>query len=125
MYAAHQGGESVRTMISAPRVHYARDGKPAAFWGLNGSASVHGKDLVLTMVNPHVSEIRETEIAIRGGAVKSAITTVLTGSDLHAHNSFDQRAAVVPLVKDPGFTGRSFTLEVPAASVTKLVLTLG
>jgi alpha-L-arabinofuranosidase len=124
MYAAHQGGESVRTMISAPKVHYARDGKPAAFWGLNGSASVHGKDLVLTMVNPHVSEIRETEIAIRGGAVKSAVMTVLTGSDLHAHNSFDQRTAVVPRVNDAGFAGSRFTLEVPAASVTKLVLTL-
>jgi alpha-N-arabinofuranosidase len=79
---------------------------------------------VLTMVNPHLSEMRETEIAIRGGAAKSAITTVLTGSDMHAHNSFDQRAAVVPRVKDSGFTGSRFTLEVPAASVTKLVLTL-
>jgi alpha-N-arabinofuranosidase len=124
MYAAHQAGESVRTMISAPGVHYPRDGKPATFWGLNGSASVHGKDLVLTMVNPHLSEMRETEIAIRGGEVKSAITTVLTGSDMHAHNSFDQRAAVVPRVKDSGFTGSRFTLEVPAASVTNLVLTL-
>jgi alpha-L-arabinofuranosidase len=124
MYAAHQAGEAVRTMISAPTVHYARDGKPAAFWGLNGSASVHGKDLVLTMVNPHVSEIRETEIAIRGEAVKSAITTVLTSSDLHAHNRFDRREEVVPRVKDSGVTGSRFTLEVPAASVTKLVLTL-
>jgi alpha-L-arabinofuranosidase len=124
MYAAHQAGEAVRTIISAPTIHYPRDGKPADFWGLNGSASVHGKDLVLTMVNPHVSEIRETEIAIRGAAVKSAITTVLTSSDLHAHNSFDQPAEVVPGVKDSGFTGSRFTLEVPAASVTKLVLTL-
>ena len=90
MYAAHQGGQAVRTIISAPNVQYARDGKPTPFWGLQGSASLHGKDLILTVVNPSVSEIRETEITVRGASIKSGTTTVLTNSDLHAHNTFDQ-----------------------------------
>ncbi|MBV9342706.1 MAG: alpha-L-arabinofuranosidase, partial [Acidobacteria bacterium] len=34
MYAAHQGGESVRTEFSAPSIRYDRDGKNATFWGL-------------------------------------------------------------------------------------------
>jgi alpha-L-arabinofuranosidase len=105
-------------------VNYVRDGKPASFWGLNGSASLHGKDLVLTVVNPHVSETRETEITIRGAVIKSGTTTVLTSSNLHAHNTFDQRNQVVPQLKDFPSTGRTATLQVPPASVTKLELTL-
>src|SRR5208282_2600748 len=62
MYAAHQGGQAVRTIISAPNVQYARDGKPTSFWGLQGSASLLGKELTLTVVNPSVGETRETEI---------------------------------------------------------------
>ena len=34
MYAAHQGGQSLRTIFSAPAVNYDRDGKSASFWGL-------------------------------------------------------------------------------------------
>ena len=52
MYASHQGGQALRTIFSAPAVNYDRDGKPASFWGLNGSASLHDKELVLTVVNP-------------------------------------------------------------------------
>ena len=70
MYTAHQGNQAVRTNIAAPQVHYDRDGKPATFWGLQGSASLADKKLVLTVVNPHVSEARLTEIAIRGAAAK-------------------------------------------------------
>ena len=61
MYAAHQGGQALRTMFSAPSVNYDRDGKPASFWGLQGSASLHDKELVLTVMNPHVSATRKLE----------------------------------------------------------------
>ena len=43
MYAAHQGGQALRTIFSAPAINYDRDGKPASFWGLQGSASLHDK----------------------------------------------------------------------------------
>jgi alpha-L-arabinofuranosidase len=124
MYAAHQGGEAVRTIISAPNVQYARDGKPTPFWGLQGSASLHGKQLTLTLVNPSVNEIRETEIAVRGASIKSGTATVLTNSDLHAHNTFDQRNAVTPQVKDLQSTGKVLTVQIAPASVTKLELSL-
>jgi len=48
MYAAHQGGQALPTIFSAPSVNYDRDGKPASFWGLKGSASLRDKELVLT-----------------------------------------------------------------------------
>jgi alpha-N-arabinofuranosidase len=124
MYAAHQGGQALRTIISAPNVEYVRDGKPTTFWGLQGSASIRGKDLVLTVVNPSVNEIRETEITVRGASIKSGTITVLTNPDLHAHNSFDQRNAVTSQVKDLQSTGRVLTLEIPPASVSKLELSL-
>ncbi|MGA2375620.1 MAG: alpha-L-arabinofuranosidase C-terminal domain-containing protein [Candidatus Sulfotelmatobacter sp.] len=124
MYAAHQGGQAVRTIISAPNVEYARDGKATPFWGLQGSASLHGKDLILTVVNPSVSETRETEITVRGASIKSGTTTVLTNSDLHAHNTFDQKNVVTPGVKDLQSTGSVITVQIPPASVTKLDLSL-
>ena len=124
MYAAHQGGQAVRTIISAPNVEYARDGKATPFWGLQGSASLHGKNLILTVVNPSVSEIRETEITVRGASIKSGTTTVLTNSDLHAHNIFDQKNVVTPQVKDLQSTGGVITVQIAPASVTKLDLSL-
>jgi alpha-N-arabinofuranosidase len=125
MYTAHQGGQGLRTAFSAPNVNYDRDGKPGSFWGLNGSASLHDKNLVLTVVNPHVSEARETEIGIRGGVIKAGMATTLTNSDIHAHNSFEQRDAVTPQTKNVEIGNRPFTYLFPPASVTKLEFALG
>jgi alpha-N-arabinofuranosidase len=124
MYSAHQGGQAVRTIISAPNANYSRDGKLASLWGLSGSASMHDKQLVLTVVNPHVSEVRETDISVRGAAIKSATAIVLTSSDLHAHNTFDRRQEVSPQMKDELSTGKTITVEIPPASVTKFALSL-
>ena len=128
MYAAHQGGQALRTIFSTPAINYDRDGKPASFWGLKGSASLNDKEkeLVLTVVNPHVSEARETEIGVRGGTLKSGTATTLTHSDIHAHNSFAERDVVSPktaTIED--IKGRTLSYNFPPASVTKLVLTLG
>ena len=123
MYAAHQGGQSLRTIFSAPNVNYDRDGKPATFWGLQGSASLHDKELVLTVVNPHVSEGREAEVGIRGASVKSGSVTTLSHTDIHAHNSFDQREVVKPQTKSLEIKG-PVRFSFPAASVTKLTLSL-
>jgi alpha-N-arabinofuranosidase len=125
MYAAHQGGQSLRTVLSAPSNTYDRDGKPASFWGLHGSASLHDKELVLTVVNPAVSTPRETEIGIRGASVQAGSATTLTHSDIHAHNSFEQRTVVVPQTRSLDVKGRVLTYTFPPASVTKLALTLG
>ena len=123
MYSAHQGGRAVRAVVSAPDVHYARDGKPSSFIGLACSASVRGKDLTLTVVNPHVSEARETEVIVRGASLRSGASTTLTTTDLHAHNTFDHDQ-VTPEVKDLRLTGKDLILQFPPASVTKLELSL-
>jgi alpha-N-arabinofuranosidase len=125
MYAAHQGGQALRTIFSSPSVNYDRDGKPAWFWGLKGSVSLHDKELTLTIVNPHVSEARETEIGVRGGNLKSGTATTLTHSDMHAHNSFAEREMISPKTSTVEIKGRPLTYTFPPASVTKLALTLG
>jgi alpha-L-arabinofuranosidase len=125
MYAAHQDGQALRTIFSSPTVNYDRDGKPASFWGLRGSASLHERELVLTVVNPHVTEERETEIGIRGASLKSGTASTLTNSDIHAHNTFEQRNVVSPQTMALDFKGRVLTYRFPPASVTKLALTLG
>ena len=123
MYAAHQGGQSLRTIFSTPAVHYQRDASPASLAGLRGSASLHDKVLVLTAVNPHVSEACEAEIGIPGANLKAGTATALTANDIHAHNTFEQRDAIVPQTKSLEI-GQQLHYSFPPASVTKLTLTL-
>jgi alpha-N-arabinofuranosidase len=125
MYAAHQGGQALRTIVSAPSVNYARDGKPASFWGLGCSASLRDKKLVLTIVNPHVSDARETQLVVRGASIRAATTTQLTSTDIHSHNTFDHPGELTPQSGEIASTqGSSLTMQIPAASVTKVVLTV-
>ena len=124
LYASHQGGQALRTIFSASTIDYDRDGKPASFWGLKGSASLRDKDLTLTVVNPHVSQARETEIGVRGAALKSGQVTWLSHSDIHAHNTFDHRDVVTPQTKGLDIKGGKLNYVFPPASVTKLGLTL-
>jgi alpha-N-arabinofuranosidase len=114
----------VRTIISAANVSYVRDGKPASFWGLQGSASVRDKDVTLTVVNPNVNQAREAEIAIRGASIKSGAATFLTNPDIHARNTFEQRNEVAPRTVDLRSSGKTVTVQLPAASVTQLSLSL-
>jgi alpha-L-arabinofuranosidase len=124
MFAAHQGGQGLRTIFSAPTIDYDRDGKPASFWGLRGSASLHDKELTVTVVNPSVSDARDAEIVIRGATLKSGSATVLTHSDIHAHNTFAQKNVVVPETRNVEIKGAALNYVFPPASVTKMSLTL-
>lgn len=124
MYAGHQGGQSLRTIFSASLIHYERDDKPATFRGLNGSASLHEKELVLTVVNPDASNATEAEIAVRGASMKSGTAITLTNPDIHAHNTFEQRDAVKPQTSTLEAGSRVLRHTFPAASVTTLKLAL-
>ena len=124
MYAAHQSGQSLRTEFSAPSVHYDRDGQPASFWGLHGSASLHNKELVITAVNPSAKDSLDAQIVLRGARVKSATATVLTATDIHARNTFDQREAVKPKSERLEMKADMPVFRFPAASVVKLALEL-
>jgi alpha-N-arabinofuranosidase len=124
LYASHQGGAALRTIFSAPNLHYDRDGKSASFWGLQGSASVRDKELTITAVNPSTTEPRLAEVALRGATVKSASMTFLSHSDIHAHNTFEQQDVVVPQTKPLSLNAGSLVVEFPPACVAALRIQL-
>ena len=149
MYAAHQGGQAVRTLFSSPGVSFQRPAPnlppgvlaqmtpqqrtaaaaqapptTATLWGLQGSASTNGKQLTLTVVNPHAAEARETEVGVRGATIRSAESLTLTATDIHAHNSFEEPKALEPKAAPTPLQGGQLVHRFPAASVTRLTLTL-
>lgn len=124
MYMAHMGAQSVRTEFAAPPVSYDRRGQPGTLWGLQGSASLSGKNLTLTVVNPHISRALDSEIVVRGAAVASGTGQVLTNTDLHAHNDFQHPDVVHPEPASVAVAGGRLRHSFPPASVTSLHLTL-
>jgi alpha-N-arabinofuranosidase len=124
LYASHQGGQALRTVFSSPHLHYDRDGSPATFWGLRGSASVREKILTITAVNPSTNEPRLAEIALRGVTIKEAGMKFLTNTEIHAHNTFDQREVLIPQTKTLSVSQGALVVEFPPASVVALNIQL-
>lgn len=119
MYKAHQGRQAVRTMTEASPIWITFPNGPLSIWGLVVSASLHGKKLVLTIVNPHVKEERSAEISLRAGSARSCAIQTFAASDIHAHNSFEDRHAVE--LQDTALTLRDKPVwTFKPASVTKL-----
>jgi alpha-N-arabinofuranosidase len=130
MYMPHAGATAVRTEFIAPKASFTRlDAQrkeiPAGLWGLNGSASVKDKQLVLTVVNPHHNQTRETEIAIRGASIKAVGSRTLTSTDIRARNSFANPNALEPKTAAVNASGPTMTFQFAPASVTRLLFTLG
>jgi len=124
MYMAHMGALSVRTEFAAPPVSYDRHGRPGTLWGLQGSASLSGRKLTLSVVNPHASRTVDAEIVVRGASVANGTGQVLTNADLHAHNDFQHPDVVHPAPTALTIAGGRLRHEFPPASVTSLSLTL-
>ena len=125
MYMDHMGGQSLRTEFSAPRVSYQRNGQPATFWGLAGSASRKDKTVVVTVVNPSATDASVTDITVRGATINSYAMRTLTAPALDSHNSFDApNAVVLPPDMVPDWRGGQLTLTLPKASVSRVLLKL-
>jgi alpha-N-arabinofuranosidase len=70
-------------------------------------------------VNPDIQNQQETEIGIRGAKPSNIQVTVLTSSDVHAHNTFQEPHALEPSQK--GVSAQSpFVVPFAPASVTRL-----
>ena len=124
MFMPHMDAKAVRAVFSAPEVQYMRLDKPAKFWGLSGSASLKGKQLTLTVTNPHLSEIRDAEIAVRGARPTGVQVRVLAMPDVHAHNTFDNPGVVQPRNETASLTGGTISYRFQPASVTRLQITV-
>ena len=129
MYMAHAGATALRTEFIAPKVSFTRlDAQrkevTAGLWGLNGSASLKDKQLVLTVVNPHHNQARETENRNSGSIDKSR-------REPHAHGQRSARAkqfanphALEPKNAPVSASGSSLVYQFAPASVTRLTFTL-
>ncbi|MGH9821340.1 MAG: alpha-L-arabinofuranosidase C-terminal domain-containing protein, partial [Pyrinomonadaceae bacterium] len=130
MYMPHAGATAVRTEFISPQVSYtrldaAKKETPANFWGLNGSASINGKSVTLTAVNPDVKNVRETEISIGGAKIVSADARILSSSDIHARNTFEDPHGLQPRNESVAIrAGGSLIYKFAPASVTRLQITI-
>jgi alpha-N-arabinofuranosidase len=140
MYMPHRGAQSVRTQFTAAPIDNPMAGGPTpaggnsytgsldavkTLAGLSGSASLNGKSLTLTVVNPHLDKPMTTEVAIRGASIASAKGTVLHSADIHDHNDFANPNTVKPTaatVASPSSGKLVHTF--PPASVTTLQIAL-
>ena len=78
------------------------------------------------MTNPHLTEPREAELAVRGATVRSATATTLAARDVHDHNTFEAPRTVVPTAAQAVAVGSApLVYRFPAASVTKLEIAVG
>jgi alpha-L-arabinofuranosidase len=125
MYSAHQGGRSLRTEFSASDIHYDRDGAPARFWGLNGSASQKGNIITLTVVHPELNKPLDTQIALNGVKVSRVSATALAVDDMHGHNTFELPDTVKPVQLNADLADGLINVTLPAASVVQLKIVLG
>jgi alpha-N-arabinofuranosidase len=110
LYKNHQGARAIRLESSAD---------------LNVSASLKNTTLTLTAVNTKIARPIEMQINLRGASAILVRQTILTDSDIHAHNTFDQPTRFVP--QEPRvlpLRGDSFTYTFPPQSLTRLEMSL-
>ena len=144
LYKAHMGGEGIRLAFAAPSINYPRvelkkmlspvgdeavspeEKTPnAQLWGLNGSASKLGNTLTLTVVNPHLTDSRDTQIILSGNATAaSASAEVLGGMDVHAHNTFAEPGNVQTKTAPVKVSGSTLRFVFPPSSVVKISVQL-
>ena len=121
MYAQHQGATSVRISFEAESIPVGN----ASLFGLAGSASLKDDRLFITVVNPHADMPIEATLSLCDGRIKSASASVLTHSDIHAHNTFESPDTLAPIDVSISADGSVFNYTFPSASVTAISAILG
>lgn len=121
MYSAHQGGTSVRTEISSPRL---RDDSAKGLPALAGSCSLQGGRAVLTVTNADHRNSIEVEVRVRGAGMSDVRATVLKSTDIRAHNTFEDTQAVRPVTNAVAEGGEQIIYAFAPASVTRLEFTV-
>jgi alpha-N-arabinofuranosidase len=117
MYAPHQGGTSLRTVIESDAATYTAGGKDQQVATVSGSASRTGKVLFLTLTNAHATDAVEVTVDLLGGAQAAGGAARLLSGEIHAHNTFDAPETLTPRPYTIEATGASFVITLPPASV--------
>jgi alpha-N-arabinofuranosidase len=117
LYRSHQGGRNLDCEFEADPIRFAVGDERRELPGLAGSASIKAGLLTLSVVNPHATRPLEAALDFGGATLTDATVSILTHTDLAAHNTFDSPATLRPQVASWIPTSR-FTFA--PASVTVL-----
>jgi alpha-N-arabinofuranosidase len=90
MYAPHQGGMSVRTLVDTDTVAFGAGAPDNRLPVVAGSASLKGKTLFVTLTNSHAEKEVEVSVELLGGMLADGCTAQVLSGDIHAHNTFDR-----------------------------------
>jgi len=136
MYKAHMGNTALAVDVDSPtimelrpptqrRARAQRVKKPMQALDISASLRRGENQLVLTLVNQHLTEEVETDIVLEGNlTVEKGEVTVLTAENVRAHNDFNVFNRVKPKHEGIEVSGKTFTYTAPAHSVNTLVIRL-
>jgi alpha-L-arabinofuranosidase len=122
MYASHLGADRLRTTVQSPVFSSSREGSSVPVLDAVATRSPNGKLIYVKLVNTDVGRSLEVRFEITGANIGTAgEQQLLAASRPNSHNSFATPNAIIP--NSGRFTaGRTFTLSVPAQSVSVLTL---
>jgi alpha-N-arabinofuranosidase len=127
LYRRHQGARGVRIAVEAPEIAFRTGRGELRIFRIAGSASLAGaKKATLTLVHTHATDPVEVVVRVRGRVVRELRHTVLTHSQLNAHNTFEEPANLIPQLRTtaPAETGPVVRCTLAPASVNRLDLQL-
>jgi len=126
LYAAHMGQRVLTDELETPEREVRQaDGKPGSLPLVSASASrsADGRELVLTLVNRHLTDAVECAVQIEGEARAWAGTLDrLADEDVRAFNSASEPGRVRPEARPCSASGGEFAVVLPAHSVSALRL---
>ena len=79
----------------------------------------------MTLVHTHATEPAEVVIRLRGREADQVRQTVLSHTELNAHNTFEHPIAVVPKTTEITGRGPEIKCVLPPASVNRFDIRLG
>jgi alpha-N-arabinofuranosidase len=125
MYRPHLGARLVPMQIRATELTVPVQDGTAKIAALTGSASLREKRLMVTLTNASVDSPITARIRLAGGARASeGRGTVLTHSDMRAHNTF-QNTNEVRLTSLPvRISGETLAVEIPRQAVAAVEIQL-
>lgn len=125
LYAAHQGGQSLRVVFDGPELTCHDGEKTGTIPALSGSASLKDRIVTVTVVNTNTSESIPAEVRLRGhggGDEVQIATLAARDGGIHAHNTFEDPDAVSVSTQTHSMAKPAFEHLFPPASVTRLVI---
>jgi alpha-N-arabinofuranosidase len=125
LYNEHLGAERVAAEVTGPTFDTSREGRGIPYLDVAASRSGDGRQVYVKAVNTSPRQALRTTITVTGVPVQPRGTMeTLTAASLEAANSFSDPEAVRVTATDVA-AGPSFTVDLPAHSVSVITLAAG